>query len=206
MKRFYNRLMGTTAMNDSEPDEESPLLAPLLTTHDNAQQPTGIDSGVSHTSFEDDMSVTSSRVSDLPWDSYMNILEKRPLLVKSVTAFFILGGGDLSGQAVEHLRGTAAYSGVDWPRAARFATFGVLGTPWAHYYFHYLDYYFPPTLEPFTMTTAIKLLIDQGIQAPLLLAFIISALSIMKGEGFEGMKNDMSRNYVDALFANCKQS
>ncbi|EEC50982.1 predicted protein [Phaeodactylum tricornutum CCAP 1055/1] len=116
------------------------------------------------------------------WDSYYFILEKHPLLVKSITAFFILGGGDLCGQGLEHWRGTAQVFGIDWVRAGRFAIFGLIGAPWSHYYFHYLDYFLPPSEHPFSVTTALKLLIDQGIQAPALLAVIISALSILKGE------------------------
>jgi peroxisomal membrane protein 2 len=138
------------------------------------------------------------------WDSYYFILEKHPLLVKSITAFFILGGGDLCGQGLEHWRGTAQVLGIDWVRAGRFAIFGLIGAPWSHFYFHYLDYFLPPSEHPFSVTTALKLLIDQGIQAPALLAVIISALSILKGEGLEGANHDLSINYMDALYANCK--
>jgi len=138
------------------------------------------------------------------WDRYNALLERHPLAVKGVTAFWILGGGDLVGQLVEHVRGSTAIAGVDWLRTLRFAAFGLFGAPWAHYYFHYLDEFFPPTPEPFTRTTALKVGIDQFVQAPLLLALMISALSILKGEGFDGVKMDMSKNYLDSLIANCE--
>lgn len=137
------------------------------------------------------------------WDDYNSVLDQHPLLVKGITAFFVLGLGDLCGQGFEHWQGTATVAGVDWIRALRFGAFGLVGAPWAHYYFYYLDYFFPPTPEPFTRTTWIKLLIDQGIQAPLLLAVIIAALAILKGTGIKGVEDDLETNYVDALFANC---
>lgn len=138
------------------------------------------------------------------WTDYNTILEKNPVLVKSFTGFIILSLGDLSGQGVEHLRGSTAYVGVDWFRVSRFGIFGLFGAPWSHFYFHYLDTYLPPTPEPFTTTTAIKVIIDQFIQAPILLALMISSLSIMKGSGVDGVKRDMGDNFIVTLIANCK--
>jgi hypothetical protein len=119
---------------------------------------------------------------------------------------FILGGGDLCGQGVEHLRYSQSphASGVDWFRVSRFAAFGLFGAPWSHYYFHHLDYYLPPSDKPCTLQTAIKLAIDQGIQAPALLVIMICLLSLMKGEGIQGMKQDLVNSYMTALLANWK--
>jgi hypothetical protein len=138
------------------------------------------------------------------WTEYNTILEKHPVLIKSTTGFIILSLGDLSGQGVEHLRGPTAYVGVDWLRTARFGIFGLFGAPWSHFYFHYLDTYLPPTPEPFTRTTAVKVFIDQFIQAPILLALMISSLTIMKGTGIDGVKKDLEDNFVVTLIANCK--
>lgn len=96
------------------------------------------------------------------WENYYSLLEQKPLLVKSVTAFFILGMADMCAQGIEHLRGTSSFHGaVDWPRAARFGAFGLFGAPFSHYYFFYLDHYLKPTPEPFTRTTLLKVFIDQ---------------------------------------------
>jgi hypothetical protein len=138
------------------------------------------------------------------WTDYNTILETNPVFVKGVTGFIILSLGDLSGQGIEHLRGPTAYVGVDWPRVSRFGIFGLFGAPWSHYYFHHLDTYLPPTPEPFTKITAVKVFIDQFIQAPILLALMISSLSIMKGTGVHGVKTDMEDNYIATLIANCK--
>lgn len=132
---------------------------------------------------------------------YQDKLDKNPLLVKAITAFFILGLGDAAAQGVENLRGSS--DGFDYVRAIRFGAFGFLGTPWAHYYYFFLDKYFPPTEEPFSCVTLLKLFIDQGIQAPSLLALIISLLALLKGTGLSGVKMDMKANYVHTLIANC---
>ena len=96
------------------------------------------------------------------WENYYSLLEQKPLLVKSVTAFFILGMADMCAQGIENLRGTSSFHGaVDWPRAARFGAFGLFGAPFSHYYFFYLDHYLKPTHDPFTRTTLLKVFIDQ---------------------------------------------
>jgi peroxisomal membrane protein 2 len=137
------------------------------------------------------------------WDSYVSIVERRPLVTKSITATIILGGADLCAQGLEHARGISDTTGIDWPRAARFAAFGLFGAPWSHYYFYWLDHWLPPSKKPCSWTTFLKVIIDQFIQAPLLLAVMICALSIMKGQGLKGMKQDMHDNFVNALLANC---
>ena len=135
---------------------------------------------------------------------YQNMLNKKPLLVKAITAFFILGLGDAAAQGVEHIRGSFKYhSSFDFIRAIRFGAFGFLGTPWAHYYYFFMDEFFPPTEKPFSLITALKLFIDQGIQAPALLALIISLLAVLKGNGVAGIKVDMKANYMHTLIANC---
>ena len=140
------------------------------------------------------------------WEIYYSALEKWPLLVKSATAFLILGGGDLCAQAIEHLCGKSlsSGSGIDCLRTLRFGIVGLLGAPWSHYYFHFLDTILPPTSDPFTKTTFLKVFIDQFIQAPLLLALMISALSLLKGGGFVAVKAEISKTYVASLIANCR--
>jgi hypothetical protein len=135
------------------------------------------------------------------WSQYVDLLDQHPLAVKSVTATFILGGGDLCGQGVERMLGRSG-GYVDWARVARFAAFGFFGAPWSHYYFYYLDHYLPPSPRPCSTRTFLKVGIDQGIQAPLLLAIMISMLSVLKGEGWQGIQHDMTSNYWTALMAN----
>jgi hypothetical protein len=185
--------------NEAVADEETPLLK-----DERGQKPPQQYSDEVASILTSEVSRPLLRRMSQSWTDYNTILEKHPVLVKSATGFIILSLGDLSGQGVEHLRGPTAYVGVDWIRVARFGIFGLFGAPWSHFYFHYLDTYLPPTPEPFTKTTAVKVLIDQFIQAPILLALMISSLSIMKGTGVDGVKRDLGDNFVVTLIANCK--
>ena len=138
------------------------------------------------------------------WVIYVKAVESRPLLTKSLTAVFIFSAADAFAQCLEHARSNASVEGFDWPRCGRFASFGLFGAPWSHYYFHWLDKCLPPSPNPWSFTTLQKVVIDQFIQAPILLAIMICALSLMKGEGLRGTKQDMSHNFLVALIANCK--
>mmetsp|Transcript_17393 Transcript_17393/g.47488 ORF Transcript_17393/g.47488 Transcript_17393/m.47488 type:complete len:231 (-) Transcript_17393:167-859(-) len=184
------------------PDEKSPL---LLAHGDTDIKNEGEDSLASGGRSRIDNGEPDDEPSSSLWTHYNDLLDKNPLIVKGVTAFLILGLGDMGGQAVEHLRGTAAVNGVDWMRTIRFGMMGLVGAPWAHYYFSFLDYCFPPTTErPFSLTTWVKLLIDQGLQAPALLAIMISVLALFKGNGWDGVKSDMEAVYWKTLLANWK--
>ncbi|GAX22362.1 peroxisomal membrane protein 2 [Fistulifera solaris] len=138
------------------------------------------------------------------WDRYCELLETHPLFVKSVTALFIVGSGDLCAQGVEHLRGTNHSASVDWLRVARFGAIGFFGAPWSHYYFSFLDHYLPPTEKPFTRRTFVKVLIDQFIQAPILLLLMISGLSLLQLNGIEGVKKSVRDTFWTSLVANWK--
>ena len=134
---------------------------------------------------------------------YYELMQRRPLLVKSVTACFIIGGADLCAQGIEHMRGMST-GPTDWFRFARFAAIGLLGAPWSHYYFQYLDHCLPPTPEPFSRTTLLKVFIDQFVQAPLLLFVMIVVLGFMKLDGFEVVKQDVLTSFWPSLIANWK--
>ena len=88
------------------------------------------------------------------WESYYTALEQHPLFVKSITALLLMGLADFLAQMVERLRGIPHEPWVDILRVMRFAVFGLLGAPWTHYYYDWLDTVLPPTPKPWTMTTA----------------------------------------------------
>lgn len=141
------------------------------------------------------------------WSQYNEYLEKHPIVVKSTTAFFLLGLGDAFAQGVEHMQGTTTDSnGLDCLRTLRFGVFGLVGAPWSHYYYDYLDSILPPTVEPFTFTTLKKVLVDQFIQAPVLLGFILIGLDIMEAHGMRTIRQDFQHHYWDTLLANCTLS
>jgi hypothetical protein len=173
-------------------DDESLLLLPphpsnekktYSTTEDGST--TSIISLSVHSSIDDtDRTTTlppppSSTLSRI-WNAYYEALIRRPLLVKSITAFLLMVLADLSAQGVEHLRGiyhqhhlhhdaivadvvvvvdgsgggTGPIVLVDWLRSLRFGVFGLIGAPWTHYYYYWLDTFLPPTHQPWTWTTA----------------------------------------------------
>lgn len=146
------------------------------------------------------------------WDSYNAALEASPLFVKSVTAGVILGAADLSGQALEASlkekddnQAVSEDTEIDWARAARFAFFGlVLQAPWNHFYYQLLDGQIPPTVEPFTPTNGIKVVIDQFIQAPIFTVLIFAFLGALEGKTLEAIQSQLKSDYKETLVANWK--
>ena len=144
------------------------------------------------------------------WSSYNEALEANPLFVKSVTASVILGAADFTGQLLEKAtKGEEARDdsneGVDIARVARFAIFGlVLQAPWNHFYYLFLDGALPPTEDPFTTTTGIKVVIDQFVQAPIFTVLIFAFLGALEGKSLDAIKKQLDEDYVDTMFANWK--
>lgn len=87
------------------------------------------------------------------WGVYYGALERSPLMVKSSTALILMALADFLAQMVEHLRSVPYDSWVDVLRMLRFGVFGLVGAPWTHYYYDWLDRTLPPTPTPWTMTT-----------------------------------------------------
>jgi hypothetical protein len=156
-------------------------------------------------------SVSSSsfdRRRGISWDNYLVAVEKYPIRTKCFTAWIIFVAADAFAQSVEYIlyKNHSMILVIDWIRAMRFGALGLFGAPWSHYYFHWLDHYLPPSEEPFTKRTALKVCIDQFIQAPILLAIMIFSLSLMKGQGFTGALQDLSNTFMVSLIANCTRS
>lgn len=150
------------------------------------------------------------------WSSYLSALEADPLLVKSITAGVILGAADLSGQAIQQVTAAAAddgsvsvnsstSAGVDLARFVRFAIFGlVLQAPWNHFYYMLLDGALPPTEDPFTATTGIKVVIDQFVQAPVFTVLIFGFLGVLEGKTVDEIRKQLDDDYVETMLANWK--
>lgn len=156
-------------------------------------------------------SFSFSRISSDYWERYLAAVETHPLVTKSVTASIILGSADLTAQFVEKLQqqgglepdAIAESVVVDWLRTLRFAAIGLIGAPWSHFYFYWLDRSLPPSVDPWTTTTAVKVIIDQFVQAPILLAILISSLSFMKRFHWSDVNRDVHDNFIFTLIANC---
>jgi len=145
------------------------------------------------------------------WNSYLDALEANPLLVKSITAGVILGAADLSGQAIQQATATTidndadTVNSVDIARFLRFAFFGfILQAPWNHFYYQILDGALPPTEDPFTSTTFIKVMIDQFVQAPIFTVLIFGFLGVLEGKSLDNIKDQLDKDYKDTMIANWK--
>ena len=93
------------------------------------------------------------------WEAYYSSLTQYPLLIKSLTAFVLLGFADVIAQCIELVRDSRdqdSIMGFNSYRVARFGFFGLAGAPWTHFYYAWLDTVLPPTQNPWTWTTASK--------------------------------------------------
>lgn len=143
------------------------------------------------------------------WSAYNIALEEDPLVTKSITAGVILGAADFVGQAFERNQESAIddveEKGVDLARVARFAFFGfILQAPWNHFYYLLLDGALPPTEDPFTATTGIKVVIDQFVQAPIFTVLIFIFLGVLEGKTYASIQEQLERDYKDTMVANWK--
>uniref|UniRef100_A0A7S2XVN5 Peroxisomal membrane protein 2 n=1 Tax=Fibrocapsa japonica TaxID=94617 RepID=A0A7S2XVN5_9STRA len=152
-----------------------------------------------------------SGVSSL-WDSYLAALESQPLITKSITAAAILPAADFSAQLLEKQKETDEKSidskesdGIDAARVLRFSIFGLLlQAPWNHFYYLYLDSAIPPTEDAFTTTTAVKVFIDQFVQAPVFTVLIFVALGLLEGKALSSIRTQLKDDYWSTLQANWK--
>merc|ERR1740124_1416983 len=62
----------------------------------------------------------------------------------------------------------------------------------------------PPTVDPLSATTGIKVLIDQFIQAPIFTILIFYFLGILEGKSLDAVKGQLENDYADTMFANWK--
>jgi peroxisomal membrane protein 2 len=138
------------------------------------------------------------------WQAYNSALESDPLLVKSITASGIFGAADLTGQAIERAK-KQNDAELDVLRTLRFALFGlILQAPWNHYFYLYLDGALPPTAEPWTPTTGIKVVIDQFVQAPIFTVLIFVFLGALEGKQLDDIQKQLEEDYKDTMLDNWK--
>ena len=141
------------------------------------------------------------------WSTYLALLAAKPLLTKSITAGVILGASDTAGQLIvlaqESPPPPAPPPTFSLSRALRFAFFGfALQAPWNHFYYLLLDGALPPTVDPITITTGVKVLIDQFLQAPFFTVLIFAFLGFLEGKSLDEIKQKLSDSYVSTLKKN----
>lgn len=207
---FTHQHISVTRRGSGEPLVRRIATKPLLFVPKQEQTQTQVQQQHSNTRA---LSMDAGGFSDIfvdAWSSYNVALENEPLLTKSITAGVILGAADLAGQALERAiksneNGEEVDAVVDFARVGRFALFGlVLQAPWNHFYYQFLDSALPPTVDPFTATTGIKVVIDQFVQAPIFTILIFYFLGVLEGKTLDAVKGQLENDYVDTMFANWK--
>jgi peroxisomal membrane protein 2 len=141
------------------------------------------------------------------WQQYLDLLDEAPLTTKAVTAGVIIGSGDWTAQVIESTFGKPDNKEergvVDLARVARWAAFGFfLQAPWNHFFYMALDGALPPTAEPFTATTGVKVAIDQFGQAPIFTAVIFMFFAIVEGRGIAAGKRQIEEKLYQVLLKN----
>ncbi|KAJ8604585.1 hypothetical protein CTAYLR_007633 [Chrysophaeum taylorii] len=126
------------------------------------------------------------------WAGYTTLLETAPLATKCVTATVIIGCGDAVAQRIEG-------NGVDPARVFRWAVFGlVLQAPWNHVYQNAIDAALPIPPNPL----ALKVAVDQFVQAPLFTALVFYFFAIIEGRGIEAGTRQIKTTLAETLLKN----
>jgi hypothetical protein len=143
---------------------------------------------------------TKSRLAQ-SWAWYQLKLERQPLITKSITACSLVGCGDLAGQSIEF--GQHGSTQLDLGRFLRFALMGlVLQAPITHYFYLVLDAKLPPTPSPWTVTTFVKLAIDQLLFAPSFTVLIFLFLDVLQGDSLQQLWYHLQTDFVSTMLLN----
>jgi hypothetical protein len=166
-----------------------------------------------------------SLVSSL-WKWYTFQIEQRPLRTKVITAGILVGMGNVASQCIpilmkqimmiyekyhassttiNNMNTTIHDTSINWYQMTEFILMGsLLQAPITHYYYLYLDEYLPPTPTPWTLTTFLKLSIDQLIFAPTFLAAVFVFLDLMDGLSCAKIWNHLTSDWCQTVIANWK--
>eukprot|EP00904_Undaria_pinnatifida_P011297 jgi/Undpi1/7298/HiC_scaffold_22.g09771.m1 len=125
----------------------------------------------------------------------------------SITAGVIFPAADATAQLFDKSKeGEASSAGAanwDFFRTLRWLFFGfAVQAPWNHFFYVALDGALPPTPDPLSTTTAIKLVIDQFVQAPVFTVIIFGVLGLLEGKTTADIKDQLDQDYKSTMLAN----
>merc|ERR1712137_257866 len=124
-------------------------------------------------------------------------LTKYPFRTKAISAGCLMGVSDFIAQHREAKHQNHFY--YDFPRSSRMALIGTSSGGLMHFWYGFLN-----SRISFTGSrgAVLKVVIDQGIFAPLALAGFFVATGVMGGQTAEEMKESFADKYVDVLAVN----
>ena len=133
------------------------------------------------------------------WKWYEDCIEQHPLLTKSITSGILTWIADVISQLLTYPPFINAY------QSGEFFLLGLcLQAPVSHYYYQLLDRKLPPTPQPWTLRTLVKLLIDQLLFAPSFLLSVFLFLDFLEGRSVFQMQQHLESDFVSTLIANWK--
>ncbi|CAM9422787.1 unnamed protein product, partial [Laminaria digitata] len=127
---------------------------------------------------------------------------------QSITAGVIFPAADATAQLFDKSKGgeeSSASGGTSWDfaRTLRWLFFGfAVQAPWNHFFYVALDGALPPTPDPLSTTTAIKLVIDQFVQAPIFTIVIFGVLGLLEGKSTADIREQLNQDYKSTMLAN----
>eukprot|EP01091_Cochliopodium_minus_P016726 TRINITY_DN634_c0_g1_i1.p1 TRINITY_DN634_c0_g1~~TRINITY_DN634_c0_g1_i1.p1 ORF type:complete len:205 (+),score=63.50 TRINITY_DN634_c0_g1_i1:66-680(+) len=129
------------------------------------------------------------------WKKYLQLLDTSPLITKSITSGVLVAGGDAVAQLFIEKAPT-----YDFGRTLRFGTFGTLFVgPVMHKWYAVLQKLFPAD----NMSSAVKkLMMDQVIFAPFIVASFFTGITLLEGQGFGEVKKKFQNSYLEAMKMN----
>lgn len=128
---------------------------------------------------------------------YDRCVQKRPILVKSLTSAVLMGVGDSISQFIEQRDEEEIQ--IDFFRVGRMTIIGSTFGPLLHFWYGWLDKTIKFTGSKGALS---KVLLDQGLFAPSFLAFITITIGASEGKNTQELKEIMSNNYFTALKIN----
>ncbi|KAG0452052.1 hypothetical protein HPP92_026176 [Vanilla planifolia] len=136
-------------------------------------------------------SSAASRLGFVSW--YMGMIEKRPVLTKSLTAGAIFAAADISSQMIT----ISDSDTLDWIRTLRMASYGMLVSgPSLHLWFNFASRIFP---KRDMVNTLSKMFLGQTMYGPVMTAVFFSLNAALQGETGAEILARLKRDLIPTL-------
>ncbi|KAL9644679.1 hypothetical protein ABK040_012333 [Willaertia magna] len=135
---------------------------------------------------------------------YFHCLNKRPILTKSITSFFLVGSGDLLTQTIQKQKGII--SEYNFNRTLKMASYGLLLIgPTLHLWYKFLDKTFKTTniTKRVIFINAMKqMVVDQTIFAPFSILQFLTYMGLVERHLWKDIYEKMKKELLPTLIAN----